>query len=337
MNQQIVKQLVPNKFKKVIRKSCILLKAVECYFWDIYRYLKFSTTLKKPKTFEQFEARIIAHYHVIEKGLSLRNVRVGFGKGVIKSLLKLLENYVKLGYPVKKESFKAAIGVLKGYLSFNKINKQDIDDIETVFLNILKSVNIKNGKLGGVIELTKNEILRNAKKDFRSFVMSRYSIRNFSDKEIDINILIDAVKIAQKSPSVCNRQATKVYIVVTPYLIEKVLSLQNGSRGFGHLTNKLIVVTSDLQYFEGIRERNQPFIDAGIFSMSLLYALHYEGLGACPLNWCAKPDKDRKLRNLLKIKECETIMLIIAVGHLPDKLNITKSARKNINDIVKIR
>lgn len=334
---QMVRKFIINKCKELVKKLRTFLKIINCYYYDIYRYLKFSTSLKQPKTLEQFEARIIAHYHVIEKGLSLRDVRPGFGKEVVKSLLKLLENYVNLGYSAEKESFKAATDTLREYIFFNRRNKQDVSNMEGVSFNILKRVNISNSKLGGVIQLAKNEILRNIKRNFKSFAMSRHSIRNFSNEEVDVNVLIDAVKIAQKSPSVCNRQATKVYIVVNSDLIKKVLSLQNGNRGFGHLADKLIVIGSDLQYFEGVGERNQAFMNAGIFSMSLLYALHYEGLGACPLNWCVEPDKDKKLRDVLKVKESETIMLIVAVGHLPDKLNVAKSTRRNTDDIVEIR
>jgi len=334
---QIVRRFTLNKLKELVGKPLTFLRIITCYYYDICRYLKFSTTLRQPKTFEQSEAKMIAHYHVIEKGLSLKDTRPGFGKECVKTLLELLENYINLNYSPEKESFKAAIDTLREYISFNKRNEQDISDIESAFLTILKRVNIPNEKLGGVIELTKNQILKNTKKNFKIFVTSRHSIRNFSKEEVDVNVLIDAIKIAQKSPSVCNRQTAKAYIIISSDLIKKVLSLQNGNRGFRHLVNKLIVITSDLQYFGSIGERNQAFMDSGMFSMSFLYALHYKDLGACPLNWCVKPNKDKILRGILKIKESETIMLIIAIGHLPDKFNVTKSTRKNIDDIIEMR
>lgn len=338
MNNKIkFTQMCPNKLKNIINKILILFDVINSYYYDIFRYLKYSTTLKHPKTFEQFEARIIAHYHVLEKGLSLKGTRPGYGKQIAESLLKLLKNYINTGYSTDKKSFKTAIDTVNEYIYYNKKHKQDVKNIEYDFLSILKNTNaVPNSKMGGIFHLNKNEILESTKKDFKHFSLNRFSIRNFSSEEIDLNILIDAVKIAQKTPSVCNRQATKVHVIVNSDIIKTILKIQNGNRGFGHLSNKLIVITTDLYYFEGVGERNQAFIDAGMFSMSLLYALHYEGLGACPLNWCVSPNKSKRLRKILKINESETIILIIAIGHIPEKIDVAKATRKNIDEIIRI-
>ena len=83
-------------------------------------------------------------------------------------------------------------------------------------------------------------------------------------------------------------------------------------------------------------ERNQSFIDGGFFGMSLVYALHYLGLGTCCLHWSVNYKKDNKLRKLVKIKDSENILFMILVGHLPTKLKVAKSERIDLNDIMKI-
>jgi hypothetical protein len=50
------------------------------------------------------------------------------------------------------------------------------------------------------------------------------------------------------------------------------LKLQGGIRGFGHLTNKLIVITSDTAVF--LMMKDQAFIDGGMYAMNVLYGLH---------------------------------------------------------------
>jgi len=101
----------------------------------------------------------------------------------------------------------------------------------------------------------------------------------------------------------------------------EVLELQNGNRGFGHLTNILMVITSNISLFTN-NEKNEPFLNAGLFSMTLLYALHFNMVGACLLNWAVTESNDKKLRELLKIPENEQIVVLIACGYLPDEFKI---------------
>jgi len=331
--KKICRKFFPAWLNRQFRVFSCIIEIVGSYYSDINRYLKFSTTIKKPKTYEQLEARIISHYHALEKALSFREKKVIFGEDVAKSLLKLLEEYVFFGFSIEKKSFKSAVDILKKYISFCQDSRNDCDylkDISLKLLNLYKNTE----ELGGTIKLIKKDILEAVKGDFKELAFSRHSIRDFSNEEVREEIIVEAVKIAQRAPSACNRQTSKVIIISDRFLKEKVLQLQTGNKGFGHLANKLIIVASDLQYFEGAIERNQAFVDGGIFSMSLLYALHYQGLGVCSLNWATKPNKDKKLRKLLGLKESTTIILIIAVGHLPNELLVAKSTRKDVNDII---
>ncbi|MCA1920535.1 MAG: nitroreductase family protein, partial [Flavobacterium piscis] len=116
---------------------------------------------------------------------------------------------------------------------------------------------------------------------------------------------------------------------------EKALALQNGNRGFGFLADKILVVTEDLNYFLSIAERNEAYINGGMFSMNLLYALHFYGIGACPLNWCAEKSNDMALRKLCLIPENEIIIMMIAIGGIPDKFMLASSPRIRPESIIK--
>ncbi len=65
-------------------------------------------------------------------------------------------------------------------------------------------------------------------------------------------------------------------MISEPQKIKKALSYQNETEDL-----VILLINYVLTAFNGINERNQSFIDGGMYSMSL-YALHY--LGACPLN-----------------------------------------------------
>jgi nitroreductase len=165
-------------------------------------------------------------------------------------------------------------------------------DIDALAIPAVKSC-------GGTVELRREEILRRSKGDFLQCSLSRHSIRCFSGEPVDLSLINEAVRIAQTTPSVCNRQSSRVYIIQDESSKQAVLERQPGNRGFGHLADKILIVTSDLRAFSGMHERNQAFVDGGMFAMSLLYSLHYLGLGACALSWMVRKDVDEKMRKSL--------------------------------------
>ena len=105
-----------------------------------------------------------------------------------------------------------------------------------------------------------------------------------------------------------------IYVFVNKKQIVKILEIQGGNRGFGHLTNKLIIIAAELGGFSGLSERNQAFVDGGIYAMNTLYALHYNQVAACIMNCSTSPEKDKQLRSLCKIKESEVFIAMVACG-----------------------
>jgi nitroreductase len=309
----------------------------ENYLYDIERYLYFSTTVKLPKNFDNIKSRITAHYHVIEKGLSLHETRLGYGKNIINSLLLHLDMYLQNEYPVDNEQFISALKTLEAYCQFHVVNNYDVQELQERLSKYHKYINDTNSKhSGGVKTVFKEDILKSLEENFEHLAYSRYSIRDFAPGNVDTSLIMNAVKIAQKTPSVCNRQSSFVYVITDEKAKKDALSCQNGNRGFGHLADKLLIVTANLRAFYSIEERNQAFVDGGMFGMSLIYALHSLGLGTCTLNWSASKERDIKLREQIDIKEEELVIFMIAVGMLPEKLNVAYSQRKNTEDIVKL-
>lgn len=117
-------------------------------------------------------------------------------------------------------------------------------------------------------------------------------------------------------------------------MVRDLAALQNGNRGFGSLAPRLLIVSGEMQSFFGSSERNQIFIDGGLFSMSLLFGLHAMGLGACPLNWSVSFRQDRKLRRKFRIPESEAVIMIISLGYLPETLSVPKSVRYPLSGVM---
>lgn len=304
------------------------------YFYDLERYSKFASS--SSNDYDNLKARITANYHVIEKGLSLKETRLGFGKETISYLCSCLNQYIQNGYNTDNEQFQSAVRVLSAYCEFHNQRQYDVSDIQQKLEPYKDYIDQKKIVHGGSIRISKDDILDTLAKHFEDLANSRHSIRNFSDNPVDISLVIRAISIANKTPSVCNRQSCFVYVLDNKDAKNKALSCQNGNRGFGDRADKVLVVTSNLRSFFASRERNQAFIDGGMFAMTLIYALHSLGLGSCPLNWAVNKREDTLLRELLPIEDKEVVIMMIAVGNLPDEFQVACSQRKPIEECYKI-
>lgn len=321
-------------FRSHLRPIRSVVELLFNYGYDFYRFLRFSAILNEYSTKIRHQGRIIAHYHVIEKGLSLKEPRTGFGVAVVNNLVSILKKYQKQ-YGLD-EVGQVALNTLSSYYHFNADRGQDNQELLKE-ITILKEA-VPNHHLcttyGGVKPVMKKDILEASNVNFLEFANARYSIRNFSSESVDFAIIQDAVSIALKTPSVCNRQTWKVHIFSDAEMKRKVLSHQNGNRGFGDTADKILIVTSDLNYFTNPGERNQGFIDGGMFAMSLIYALHSLGVGTCCLNWSVTYQVDQALRCDAGISDSEIIIMMIAVGHMPDQFCVAQSSRKKVQDIL---
>ncbi len=333
MVEKLSKLLLPKPVIKTIRYLLGWVVAHRAFAYDKRKYLKYSGTYSIDKE-EKLLAVIIAHYHVLEKGLSMPERRTGFGQGICSSLIKLLRRYELSGYDCSRKQYQVAVQVLRKYLQFHSDKEFPLDIVEDdlAWISTLQSeCTVDGDKI-----ISKADILETTSASFDRFVMSRYSVRNFSGHPVELEDLYAAIRIAQNSPSACNRQSSKVHVVSNRELFDRIMQLQTGNRGFGHLADKVLVVTSDLQAFRGVNERNQAFIDAGIFSMSLLYALHFKQLAACALNWAVVQDRDIMLHSLLGIPESEEIIILIAVGHFLDEFHVACSPRNSLEEVVTV-
>jgi nitroreductase len=289
--------------------------------------------------FEHRLSRITALYHVLEKGLSFEDSRPFFGKDKVTLLVSDLTEYIGERGDPSAVQWQSAVKVLNAYLETNA--SVEAGSEESTFLKSLQTdLHLLNQHLisedvgGGVIECSRDDIQSRAKLGFPDMALSRYSVRHFDGRPVAKEVVEKAMVWAQKSPSVCNRQGSRVHAVKGQNKISEILDIHGGTRGFTEKIDTLLLVTGDLRIFLGPVERNQVYLDAGIFSMSILYGLHYQGVGACALHWCVIPEKDLALRRLVNIPDEETITALIAVGSLPETFKVAHSQRRLPDDVL---
>jgi len=301
------------------------------FWYDMRRHLRFGGVFVRGATPNAAAARLTKAAHSIEKGLSLPEPRPGFGPPAVARLRTHLADYVaRFG---RDRTAAIAARTLCAYEDFNRRQDLAASDLPE-FLAALGFPEGRMGDEGGVRELRREEVLRHARIDFDAFARHRFSIRHFAPEPVAPALVERAVETALFTPSVCNRQGWRVHLFHGREQVSRALSFQNGNRGFGHEVDTLLLVSADLESFSVNGERNQGWIDGGLFCMSLVFALHSLGLGTCMLNCSMSGEGERALRGALGVPDSEAVVMMIAVGHLSGEFRVTHSARKAVEDVL---
>ncbi|MCD4670824.1 MAG: nitroreductase family protein [Actinomycetia bacterium] len=288
---------------------------IEDVFLDAFYYFNYSTLKIRKNNNENLSAEILAHVHSVERAFSLKNPRETFGVELINSLRKLIHKIDdKSKYQYELKIFQSAI------IEYNKYHN-------------IKEDNISARKPFKYYRHIKS----NHKSLYESIVKDRHSIRNFGDVTISNLSVLKAITMAKNiSPSVCNRQGWEIVLVKDYQSVTDVLNLQNGNAGIENIQN-IIVVCSTITSFFGSNERNQPYVDGGIFLMSLLNSLHYYNVASCTLNWAVDRKQDSKLKKLLDIDNSRLIIALVGLGSYNTKeIKIASSYKKPLKSILKI-
>lgn len=326
--------MIRNVLRGLVRRARLIRE----YLYDYHRMVRHSSAVQWGNSREKLQSLIIIRYHGIEKGLSLPQPRPGFGRDKIAQLVEMLRTYID-SYGAD-HSTATALNALKAYLDFNaKAGVQDETLRATVDELAQRAAEFPTpeGDLtAGCRELTEACVRKAGQAPFEKFMESRCTVRQFSDDPVDPEVLRAAVKIAQKTPSVCNRQPWRAWVVDDEAKIKKVLEIGGGARGFEDQMKLILVVTSDLACFQSPGERNQCWIDGGMFGMALIQALHAQGLASCCMNWSKTRDVDRRLRRLVAIPEAESIIFLLGVGHPREAFLVAASARKPVNEVLRV-
>ena len=305
---------------------------------DLFRYLQGSNAFQYKQDRQSLQVLIFFNYHKIEKSLSLPEVKPLFGLGYIETLLNLLDQWIALTRDCDAVAFRGALGALVQYRRKvgDPLSRQRPEILARIDrLLAAYPLDGSGANSGGVVTLSCQDVLPVISQDeFAAFVNQRHSVRMFSSRPIIDETITAAVKLAQHSPSVCNRQSARVRVFSSSADKAKVLECQNGNSGFGHLADRVLLVTSDLRAFLSSGERHQAYTDSGLFAMTLIYALHAQGVASCCLNLSQSFKEERKLRRVCALSKSEVPIMLIAIGYPPEHFPVALSSRLATDSIL---
>jgi len=334
--KQTVKKIAPSGVKNVYRSAMRTKERTISFRYDRSRFLKHHGKQVAGRSQQsQVEGRLVFHAHALEKGLSHQVVRLGFGKTALIALASNLNTYLSKGYSKTGEAYQNAVSVLRAYIELHENAKFDVEYLKKIFpAAVLSEARSNDSNLGGISFVRGGDKVVNGSLNFKELFNNRWSIREYSEQPVDKSKIDEVVEIARKTPSICNRQSSRVTAIYDKETIAAALKLQGGITGY-ELPPVLLMITTDTAAFIDVNERNQVYIDGGLYAMSVLMGLEYVSLGACPLNAMMSVKNDKKMRKLLNIPSSENIIMFISVGNFLEENKVPKSFRYNSSSLTR--
>ena len=311
--KRIAKSLIPNALKRPAFTALDEIVALREFVIDTWRYQRSSgardsNALKNISGLNR-EAQVIKDYHRVEKGLALPSPKRPFGEAV-KERLEFLVTGDGVGGDEHNLYAVEALDALRKWNSHGVVDPK-------------------------ISPLNDSSYVPPTRETLRTFFESRRSVRDFDIEKVPTDAILErAVVLAGNSPSVCNRQAWQIHFFRDPESVRGVLAHQNGNSGFRDTVPVVGLVSVKRSLFLGPAERNQRWIDGGLFAMSLVWALHGEGLSTCMLNWSMNNAESDKLRRFADIPSDEDIVVLIAIGHSSDGHRVARSPRRAADDLI---
>lgn len=328
--------------KKFIKKIVLSVTGVpvewiKYYYKQTKRFYKNSVASSNSEDIKWLITKIKVLTHELDKGLHMPEPRKGFGRDkaiTLSSYLKAYLKFNKLDY--EYDAYLDAVEILYKYCEAKDLYCLDISGIDlsefpTDYSRVKRRLQ-ESGSFKDDFKATQNE------NCFKNFALSRHSVRFFkADCPILNSTFEKAVEVARTAPSACNRQSSRVMLINDKKLANQILIIQGGTRGFKNADN-CVLIMSDLNSYWYDGEMNTAFVDAGIFTMNLMYSLKELGVASCPLIWDDNSARRSELNELIELPNNLLIVCVLAIGEADEKAKMLFSPRKDIeNIIVKVR
>lgn len=320
-----VQKLIPQFVFKLRAKQLLLPVARYWFNYDVnFCNLSYSN--------ESILSALLVDSHVIEKGLTMPNRRYGFGQDKVRTVIKNCSRALKT---CSQDSIQiqTTLDDLNEYLSIHEKAKYTLPNDIVSGIKELLPYRLNNNEKN-CYDFKKEEFFR-PYNTFEEFAHSRHTVRNYSGDPVSLDVLKKCVELAQTAPSACNRQSTRVKIIASQKIKEFIIEAQNGNRGFGQFVDKVIMITGERSAYD-LYVRQSMYLDAGIFTMNLLYALHANKICACTLNAHFTPSKIKEIQEKMNLPKSEVPVVFIVVGNAPDEFRVAKSQRIKTDDILTV-
>lgn len=321
--------------KSKLSESRILLflKMIPDMVSEYWRFAGETVRCRMSKTPEKLLTEILMLTHALEKGLSIHEKKKGYGIQKMKSLANYIKRYIgKYGY---KEYLDVPISMVYRLEDFHRkddVKDKVMDEAVESLDKLLAGIGKRREQFGkaGYVEKRDMDMLALKDASFEELCCNRYAVRHFSNVPVSEDEVRHCLSIAKKSPSACNRQAYRVHMF-SGEKKDKMLLLQGGANSFYKEVDKALLITGDLNRYYTM-EAHLPYVDASLFGMTLIYALTANGIASIPLTMGRKRNVINACYREMGIPSNEVPVLLIAIGNYPEKMELSKSHRNDVDN-----
>ena len=278
--------------------------------------------------------------HRLEKGLIMKPRRDVFGEGFIQETVDCYKDAVKstiLATAEKKWSTDVLDEYFKIIGSTSTIDRAR-NTYEKIRLTITESYEL-NTEFPSESKAFRPYIYNNLPStniefgEIKQLFIRRRSVRWYQNKPVPLDIVQKAANIASFAPSACNRQPYRFMFCNEKERTVAIAKCAMGTVGFAENLPAIIAIVGDLSAYPFERDRHVIYIDGSLAAMQLMLALEVLGLSTCPINWPEIDANERKLRNTIKLKDHERVVMLLAVGYADNTGGIPYSQKKD-NDLI---
>jgi nitroreductase len=273
--------------------------------------------------------------HRLEKGLIMRPRRSVFAEKFIKETVNCYKQAMKDGV-LDESELKWATDVLDEYFSVvgESLVVAAAHDVYVASRCTALSAKNIDSILGSEYPAFKpysHNSLPSISLDFdtlRQLFIRRRSVRWYQARSVPVELVIKAASIATFAPSACNRQPYRFLFCGNGKRAVEIAKCAGGTAGFAENLPSMIVVVGDLSAYPFERDRHLIYIDGSLATMQLILALETLGLSTCCINWPDIDSSERKIRSVVKLKEYERVIMLLAVGYADVTGGIPYSQKK---------
>lgn len=297
------------------------------------RIVTFLTCMKKVKTDlrllrkgQESSFELLQLSHRLEKGLLIKNPKPMWGWDKAHRMVELLK--------ANQDEFSSvtANSVLSAYLDAKSKSKYQEDlNKHSDFLHQTGYQPVAYENIGGAMVVKSPAFTESEQEAIRRMFDTRHSCRVFADRNVSDEDIKEAVRMALRCPSACNRQPFKVYSI-EPTKLAKLL----GREQLQYEGNRTLIITGDIRAFTN-GELLDWIVSPSIFAGYLTLSLHALGIGSCVVrkDLVKSSPYNKAIRKITGMDESECIVLEMFIGYYKDDFIAPVSNRKVFVDVVK--
>lgn len=150
-------------------------------------------------------------------------------------------------------------------------------------------------------------------------IKTRRTIRNFTEKIVDEDVIDKIASVLDWAPTSCHRQPGIMYASNDPNIVRKCVHLHAGAACFTDIYAPLFLVfCADARLYDMPNELAMPYIDVSLGVQNCLLVAHTLGVALTPLIWSYQGEwQEQKLRKIFSIPKYYQI-IFSAVGGYPN-------------------